>query len=145
MPYELYLKETLNVGTSALIPCDSNHKPYAVMFEDDGETGYFYACTVTAIGSPRILDAVHIYNVKDVLDKDEASEIKIGWSPDDMQASKSGGSALLINSAPSVGREPLILYVRKQRISGGTNWKQSLHWKTGESGEAEALAPKPRS
>jgi hypothetical protein len=94
MPYELFLKEILHVGTEALFPCDSNQEPYAVVFEDDGETGYFYGCAVTESGLPTILDALHIYNVNDVLDRDEPSEIKIGWSPTGMQA------ILLINDHP---------------------------------------------
>src|SRR5262245_64626289 len=94
MPYQLCLKEVLNVGSDTFCPCDSQQKPYAVIFEDDGETGYFYACTVGKKGAPNILDAVHIYNVKDVIDKDEPSEIKIGWSLNGLQA------ILLINDHP---------------------------------------------
>jgi hypothetical protein len=41
MPYQLYLKEALNVGSDTFCPCDSQQKPYAVIFEDNGETGYF--------------------------------------------------------------------------------------------------------
>jgi hypothetical protein len=50
MPHELYLKEILNVGRDTFFSCDSQQQPYAVVFEDDGETGYFYACTVGEIG-----------------------------------------------------------------------------------------------
>ena len=65
-----------------------------MVFEDESETGYFYACTVGEEGEQKILDALHIYNVNDVLDKEEASEIKIGWSPTGLQA------ILLINDHP---------------------------------------------
>ena len=65
-----------------------------MIFEDDGETGYFYACAVSEEESPAILDAIHIYNAMDVIDKDQPSEIKIGWSSDGLQA------ILLINDHP---------------------------------------------
>jgi hypothetical protein len=86
MPYVLYLKEALNVGSDIFFPCESQQKPHAVVFEDNGEIGYFYACAVGKRGASNILDAVHIYNVKDVIDKDKPSEIKIGWSPNGLQA-----------------------------------------------------------
>ena len=63
----------------------------AVVFEDDGETGYFYAC-VTVNGP--VLDSVHIYNVEAVKDRDRPSEYKIGWSAAGRHA------ALLINGHP---------------------------------------------
>ena len=94
MPSVLYVKETLNVGSDTFFPCDSQQEPYAVVFEDDGKTGYFYACAVGEKGVSNILDAVHIYNVKDVIDKDKPSEIKIGWSSNGLQA------ILLINDHP---------------------------------------------
>ncbi|MBK8980609.1 MAG: DUF2251 domain-containing protein [Planctomycetes bacterium] len=63
----------------------------AVVFEDDGETGYFYACE--SVNGP-ILDALHIYNVASVTDRDRPSEYKIGWSPSGRQA------VLMINGYP---------------------------------------------
>lgn len=64
-----------------------------VVFEDDGETGYFYAvdpsCTVQSIQ-----DALHIYNVSNVADKELSSKVEIGWSADSRSA------VLLINKHP---------------------------------------------
>ena len=94
MPYELYLKETLNIGTEILFQSASKQNPFAVIFEDDGETGYFYASIVEDNGSTTILDAVHIYTVKDVVDSDKPSELKLGWSLNGQQA------ILLINDQP---------------------------------------------
>lgn len=58
---------------------------FSGVFEDDGGTGYFYAVNRedTQI---RILDAVHIYNVANVVDRDEASEAEIVWSADGLKA-----------------------------------------------------------
>jgi hypothetical protein len=82
------------VGSDTFFPCDSKQKPYAVVFEDNGDTGYFYACALGKKGVSEILDAVHIYNVKEVIDKDQPSEVKIGWSTNGLQV------ILLINDQP---------------------------------------------
>lgn len=58
---------------------DALEGTHSAFFEDDGETGYFYACDDAREDFP-ILDAVFIYNVKDVKDRDRASEIMIYWS-----------------------------------------------------------------
>jgi hypothetical protein len=63
------------------------------VFEDDGVTAYFYACErVAAEGT--ILDAVHIYNVRNVLDREIPSRVDIVWSTDGLKA------ALLLNDYP---------------------------------------------
>jgi hypothetical protein len=49
-----------------------------VTFEDDLTTGYFYA--VDTKPNLQILDALHIYNVADVVDTDKPSKIQIAWS-----------------------------------------------------------------
>lgn len=61
-----------------------------VVFEDNGETAYFYACQPDG----PILDALHIYNVGDVADASRPSLYKVGWSPDGRHA------LLLINGNP---------------------------------------------
>ena len=58
---------------------DALEGTYSAIFEDDGETGYFYAYDRARDNSP-ILDAVFIYNVKYVKDRDKASEAMIYWS-----------------------------------------------------------------
>lgn len=63
----------------------------AVVFEDDGETGYFYACETT---SGPILDALQVYDVAAVSDRDREAEFQIGWSASGRQA------ILLINAHP---------------------------------------------
>ena len=46
----------------------------SVVFEDDGDTGYFYAASQDGI-----LDALHIYNVEDVSDKHIPNHVLILW------------------------------------------------------------------
>ncbi len=71
--------ETYLVGTEFYIDSVSENGNNAVVFEDDGETGYFYALDLSN-SQQEIKDTVHIFNVKDVIDKEKPSEIKIGWS-----------------------------------------------------------------
>ena len=63
------------------------------MFEDDGETGYFYGLDLSRKKQP-IVDARHIYNVADVTDRDVPSVVQIAWSADSLKA------ALFINKYP---------------------------------------------
>jgi hypothetical protein len=83
--------ETLNVGQETVIESCPDTTANAVIFEDDGETGYFYAVERLGDGKVKILDAVHIYNVENVTGKFKPSEVKIYWT-DDLTK-----SALLIN------------------------------------------------
>ncbi|HDJ0859416.1 TPA: DUF2251 domain-containing protein [Escherichia coli] len=65
----------------------------AAVFEDDGNTGYFYALDESVEGNP-VRDAVHIYNVEDISDAHIPSDVKIGWSEDCLKC------VLLINGYP---------------------------------------------
>ncbi len=89
---ELFLvaRETINIGEEISVFGESPEGRFAAVFEDDGETGYFYALDAEKSGS-RICDAVHIYNVNDVADKNIPSKVEIVWSKDGLK------SALLIN------------------------------------------------
>ncbi|MGA8869162.1 MAG: DUF2251 domain-containing protein [Candidatus Sulfotelmatobacter sp.] len=81
------------VGTPLIFQRDSPDGCHSAFFEDDGETGYFYALDLSQ--SPdRILDAVHIYNVANVVDRDKPSQVEIVWSEDGLKC------ALLINHHP---------------------------------------------
>jgi len=86
-------EETLTVGNPIIIPQDSPNGRYSAFFEDEGETGYFYAVDFSR-SADSIVDAVHIYSVADVLDRDKPSQVKIVWSDDGMKC------ALLINDYP---------------------------------------------
>lgn len=56
-----------------------------VVFEDDGDTGYFYAVEATDDTAPRILDAVFVYDATG--DGSAAPEIaEVRWSADGSRA-----------------------------------------------------------
>jgi len=89
----IYAEAEYTVGTETTLESASPKNNYLVVFEDDGETGYFYGLDTLREGNP-ILDALHIYNVANVTDKDNPSVAQIVWSGD-------GGKALLlINDYP---------------------------------------------
>ena len=79
----LYQEQALIVGQVTFIE-STVENDNAVIFEDDGTTGYFY--TVDRNEDFMILDALHIYNVADVIDKDKPSIIKILWTENLMKA-----------------------------------------------------------
>jgi len=77
-------------GDEVWLASDSPTSQYSAIFEDDGETGYFYAYERTE-SDGTILDAVHIYNVRNVVDREIPSVVRIIWSADGLKA------ALLLN------------------------------------------------
>lgn len=74
-------KQEIQVGTPAIIETDSSNGEFGVVFEDDGETGYFYARDFRVPDST-FEDALHIYSVEGVTDADVASMVHIVWSAD---------------------------------------------------------------
>jgi hypothetical protein len=86
-------EQTFKVGDDVFAANDSPNGQHGAFFEDDGETGYFYAVDLTK-SDMMILDAVHIYNVANVVDRDRPSTLSIVWSEDGMNC------ALLINGYP---------------------------------------------
>ena len=64
--------------------------PFGAVFEDDGTMGFLYAVEREG-GGPVLLDALHIYNVRSVTDREIESELEIRWTADGQHA------ALLIN------------------------------------------------
>jgi hypothetical protein len=83
--------EVLNVGQDTFIESCPSTVDNAVVFEDNGETGYLYAIERTSEEKMKVLDAVNIYDVDRVTDKDIPCEVKIYWNDDFDKA------ALLIN------------------------------------------------
>ena len=57
------------VGKDAFVAQDSPTGRFSAFLEDDGERGYFYAVDAKRSDNT-ILDAVHIYNVANVVDRD---------------------------------------------------------------------------
>ncbi|MEP6848122.1 MAG: DUF2251 domain-containing protein [Acidobacteriota bacterium] len=85
------VEEMIIVGRSVLIESRSATNAFAVFFEDEGDTAYFYALD-TEREDP-ILDALHIYNVANVTDANSPSRVQIAWSNDGLK------SALIINGS----------------------------------------------
>ena len=81
------------MGEPVVIEGPSPTPPFVAVFEDDGDTGYFYALDASQTGNP-ILDALHIYNARDVSDRHLPSEAQIVWSEDGRKV------VLLINDHP---------------------------------------------
>ncbi|WP_151444328.1 DUF2251 domain-containing protein, partial [Cronobacter sakazakii] len=73
------IQAELVVGEAQVIKSLAPEGMLAAVFEDDGETGYFYALDESVDGNP-IQDALHIYNAEDISDGHVPSDVKIGWS-----------------------------------------------------------------
>ena len=86
-------EQTFQPGDCVLLLCDAPGGSVSASFEDDGETGYFYAIDLTRTDN-MILDAVHVYNVTNVSDRDRPLTVSIEWSEDGFKC------ALLINGYP---------------------------------------------
>jgi hypothetical protein len=84
------LEEVFTVGQDTFFDSVSPTSSFGVTFEDDLTTGYLYALNIDQ--DTEILDALHIYNVADVIDKDKPSKLQIVWSDNGLIAS------ILINS-----------------------------------------------
>lgn len=91
MPIHVVARQEFHAGQPIVIKGPAPEGQYMTVFEDDGETGYFYAVDAAIPENEQIQDAVHIYNVADVTDRHLFSIVKIGWSLDNAKA------VLLIN------------------------------------------------
>ncbi|TNH03832.1 DUF2251 domain-containing protein [Testudinibacter sp. TR-2022] len=92
--FYLTLEDQLIIGQATQLGSPSTQHDYlSVMFEDDGETGYFYALDTRQTTMP-IVDALHIYNTSAINEKEMARKLQICWSEDGCFA------LLLINDYP---------------------------------------------
>lgn len=88
----LLREQAIVPGEEVFIESTSEETNYAVVFEDDTDTGYFYALEVDPLtGEQKILDALHIYQVEET-EKPPPGVLKIIWSTDWMKC------ALVIDS-----------------------------------------------
>ena len=94
MPLKIAARESLRVGQPLVVDADSPVGRYATVFEDDGETGVFYAVDTDVEDANPVQDALLVYVVADVTDAELASTLEIGWSDDGLKA------LLLINDQP---------------------------------------------
>lgn len=84
-----YLMQELEViaGTDTFIESFAPENNFGVVFEDDGDTGYFYAVEKDAQGQGlKILDALHIYETADQQQREEKISLRIIWSRDWLKA-----------------------------------------------------------
>ena len=134
MPLKIVSKETLLAGRPLVVDADSPAGRYATVFEDDGQTGCFYAVDTDVEDGNPVQDALLVYIVADVADADRASTLEIGWSDDGLKA------LLLINDAPHAAFD----FARRQgwclmglpEMAVNKTWsKASRQW----SDEVEAL------
>ena len=93
MPITVTAENELIVGTPLVLEGQAPNKPFIAVFEDDCDTGYFYALDTSKDDNP-IQDALHIYDVANITDKGIPSSVKIGWSQDCKKV------VLLINNYP---------------------------------------------
>ncbi len=79
----LLKEQSFIAGEDTFINSASSENNYAVAFEDDTETGYFYALALNKVtGGQQILDALHIYEVGEIEPAKKPGKIKIIWSTD---------------------------------------------------------------
>src|SRR5690348_5330696 len=81
MPSHQEDEYAFRVGEPIAIESPSGDGPYVVVFEDDGQTGYFYGLDSRRSDQP-ILDALHIYDAANVADAARTSGLQIAWSED---------------------------------------------------------------
>jgi hypothetical protein len=84
----LMQEKKLLAGQDTFIESVSPENNYGVVFEDDGETAYFYALERDPTSQePRILDALHIYQTEETGVEDKTPQkLMIIWSRDWMKA-----------------------------------------------------------
>jgi hypothetical protein len=85
MSSQTHLSEMITIGNPIALECPSPKTSFAVIFEDDGETGYFYGLNLEDKKQP-VLDSLHIYNVQDILDPNVSLKVEIIWSEDGLKA-----------------------------------------------------------
>lgn len=87
------MARTFLPGTATWYASDSPASDFSAIFEDDGETGYFYAYDRSVAERP-VLDLVLIYEADSVVERRLESTAAIIWSPDGSK------TALLLNDYP---------------------------------------------
>jgi hypothetical protein len=69
------------VGEAVALESEAPGGRYAVVFEDDGETAYLYGFdeAVEQVNGGPIVDALQIYDVASVADRDSDVRIEVRW------------------------------------------------------------------
>jgi hypothetical protein len=89
----LVAEARITVGQPHVVEGPAPNTHYGAMFEDEGETGYFYALDRSATDQP-IVDARHIYNADRASDRTLPLLVQIAWSSDGYKV------ALVIDESP---------------------------------------------
>jgi hypothetical protein len=131
-------KSMWRVGTPAAIESESSLGTAAVVFEDDGETGYLYAVDrstnardLSGNRTYRIVDAVHIYDATEPQSKPVMAELL--WSANGKCAALKLGAEILA----------VIDFAEKRawcRSGFGAPSQESGGWHADHSWDANALA-----
>ena len=114
------MERSLKVGTPTVLEVDGGVPPYKVVFEDDGQTGYFYALDVSRPQESQILDAVSIYDGAKVVDRSKPVTVKVRWSRDGKKA------ALLLNAEPQA-----VFDFATKREYARSNFPDTSSWSAG--------------
>ncbi len=93
MPSAVVAEVSITVGVPVVVEAPAPSTHYGAVFEDDGDTGYFYGLDFTLEDQP-VVDARHIYNVAQVTDRATPSVVQIVWSADGLK------TALIVNRFP---------------------------------------------
>ena len=88
------MERTFKIGNSTILEAEGPLSPYKVVFEDEGETGFFYAVDTSRPKDSQILDAVSIYEAAHWPDRTKPVTVRIRWSRDGKRA------ALFLNAEP---------------------------------------------
>ncbi len=89
----LLKEQAIYIGKGTFIESISSENDFAVMFEDDTETGYFYGAEMNKeTHDLRILDMLLIYDVQSIAKEERQAALSIIWSTDWMRC------ALVINN-----------------------------------------------
>ena len=124
MSLQASIQKDFRAGVPLVVTSESPSEYFGAVFEDDAQTGYFYALHLSPDGQA-IVDAVHIYNVEQVQDRARSSTVRIAWSQDGKNV------ALLINDYPHAvfDFEAQVGYCRSgfPPSSIGTTWAKHVH------------------
>ncbi len=73
----------VTIGEAVIVESRPSEPPFWVTFEDDGETGYLYANDLERGEDDAVFDALHLYDVHDVEERERPRELRFDWSADD--------------------------------------------------------------
>lgn len=81
------------IGTECFVDSVSPSTHFAAVFEEDGDTGYFYALDTSLVGQ-QILHALHVYDVGRETARGDVIRLEIVWSADGLHAGLKGDGQL---------------------------------------------------